>query len=85
MNRESEPTMTKKISELTTQAAELASLVGQSGLLSTERGLLRMRVKIMDVKRSFARVDVLVKPEAGEDETWVSVDRVQLDGAGGAK
>jgi hypothetical protein len=78
MSREN-MTNNRKTNQMT-NISELASLVGQSGLLEVERTPLRVRVKVLDAKRAFDRLDVRVTPEAGEGEAWVSLERVTLDG-----
>lgn len=39
---------------------------------------LRVRVKILDTRRVFGRIDHQVSPEAGFGTQWVSADRVTI-------
>jgi hypothetical protein len=43
-----------------------------------ECGALRVAVEVLDVRRVFARIDVLVKPAAGEGQQWVALDRLTV-------
>lgn len=40
---------------------------------------LQIRVRVLNSRMVWGNVHVLIKPEAGEGEQWVSVDRVRLD------
>lgn len=59
------------------------SYIGQRATLPVpmrDGSELRVAVKIMDARDSFGRIDVLVSPENGSGEAWVSADRVKVRG-----
>ena len=60
--------------------AELAGLVGRSGLLdlTSDRVALSVAVVIHDAREVFGRRDVLIEPVAGRGRAWVALDRVRL-------
>lgn len=58
-------------------ARELAQNIGGHGVLSVAG--LRVRVKVLDVRQAFGRIDYLVTPIAGSNEKWVQADGVKLD------
>lgn len=62
-------------------AAELAGVLGRSGLLdlSADRVPFSVAVVVRDARRVFGRVDYLAEPVAGRGRVWVSADRVTLD------
>lgn len=51
---------------------------GRLGTLEPEPGI-SVRVGVMDAKRAFGRLRLLVTPINGTGEKWVSADRVTLD------
>jgi hypothetical protein len=57
--------------------ADLARYLGQSGTLTTAEGL-SVAVSIIDARNMFGRIDLLVTPEAGEGQAWVSEGRVTI-------
>lgn len=60
-------------------AAELTELVGRSGVWRTIGDCLKIRIKTLDARQSYGRVDVRITPEAGNGEAWVDSDFVTLD------
>jgi hypothetical protein len=52
---------------------ELIKYRGTRGII-TENGL-QFLVDVMDVRRRYGHTDVLVRPVAGEGETWVDTER----------
>ena len=66
-------------------ASELQELVGMAGTLeiSTTQGTdarLIIGVKVLDAREAWGRTDLLVTPEAGQGQAWVSADRVKVRG-----
>jgi hypothetical protein len=57
---------------------ELTELVGRAGMIRMHGGLM-VRVRILEVKRTYGRLRVRVEPLAGEGTTWVYLDRVKLE------
>jgi hypothetical protein len=57
---------------------ELTELVGRAGLMDMQAGL-RVRVHILEAKRTYGRTRVRVEPEAGEGTAWVYLERVKLE------
>lgn len=62
-------------------SAKLAKLVGKNGVARLVAGstTLQVEVEIRDARSAFGRLDVLVRPIAGEGEAWVSLDSVTVD------
>lgn len=52
------------------------------GVITAADGLF-VGVKILDARRSFDRIDILVTPLAGHGEKWVNVERLQRREEGG--
>lgn len=83
MNRNATPTHTLYGPAAVT-AGDLAQLIGRFALLRVESGtrggppvVLRFRVKILDARKVYNRVDCLVAPAGdGDGEAWVSLDRL---------
>lgn len=40
---------------------------------------LRVRIGVLDAKRAFGHIRVLITPMAGTGEQWVNLDRVTLE------
>lgn len=62
-------------------ASELAAHMGRVGTM-TVVGALRMRVKVIDARANYNRLDYRVAPEipaAGDGDAWVFATRVELD------
>ena len=66
-------------------AREIADLLDKQATLAvkaasnrTDSGILYVPVKILDGRESFGRIDVLVTPEGGSGEAWVSAERVKI-------
>ena len=62
-------------------ATELASLIGQTGTLTTTEGF-KVQVIILDARDMFGRTDVLVSPPDATEENqyrWVNLDRIQRE------
>ena len=52
--------------------SEMQSLMGVEGLLpDSDRGTMKTSVKVVDVKISWGRTRVLVRPLDGEGEAWI--------------
>lgn len=64
--------------------SEHQSLIGRRGALSVQcgAGTLRFEVTVVDARRVYGRTDYLIAPVSGfaTGATWVSADRVTLDG-----
>ena len=56
--------------------AQMATLVGQEGLLRVER--LQVQVRVVDVRTVYGRLQLLVEPVAGSGQQWVDADRVRM-------
>ncbi len=59
-------------------AREAATYINKEGILTTE-GSLGIAVRILDARKVYGRIDVLVMPISGEGETWVSESRIQWE------
>lgn len=60
-------------------AAELSKrYVGRTGLAPLG-GTARVKISVVDVREGYGRVDLLVRPECGDGETWVRLSNVDLD------
>ena len=59
---------------------EIAELLDKQASIELLPGVT-FRVTIKDGRAAYGRLDVLVTPEAGEGEAWVSADRVRVKGA----
>ena len=57
-------------------AREIADLLDKTATLSTEG--LSVPVRIVDARENFGRMDVLVTPEGGSGQAWVSAERVKV-------
>ena len=57
-------------------ATEAAKYLDKRGLLRVENGKLSVPIYTVDVRESFGRIDVLVRPHDGQGETWVSTERI---------
>lgn len=57
-------------------ALEQAALIGRYG---TMRSALAFRVIVTDVRQSFGRTDLQLKPVVGEGSAWISSENVKLD------
>lgn len=57
---------------------DLAALIGRTGTLHTLTEDLQVTVTVKDVRKVWDRVDVLVTPEAGSGDAWVSLARVSI-------
>ncbi len=55
----------------------LAHLKGKKGILEMET-LLHVTVKILDLRRRFGHVDVLVTPCDGKGQKWIALHRVKV-------
>ena len=55
---------------------EAATYVGKLGVLHTEG--LRINVRIIDARKAYGRIDVLVEPIGGEGEAWVVHTKVEF-------
>ena len=53
---------------------KLAELIGEVRLLRVDS--LRVRIRVLDVREVFGRVDCLVEPVAGSGGQWVAFDRL---------
>jgi len=58
-------------------AKDCSNLIDRSGLL-VDADAWAVAVRIVDARRVFGRVDVLVTPTRGRGERWVSLDRIRL-------
>lgn len=56
-------------------ATDLAVFVGAQGDLL--QGEMRIRVRIVNARKVWSRVDYLVTPVAGSGEQWVAAGRVE--------
>lgn len=56
-------------------AKELMKQIGKDAVYHEELGL-KVKVKILDARQQFGRVDYQVMPLAGEGDAWVSESRV---------
>jgi hypothetical protein len=56
---------------------ELEKLVGRTGTLDIPGGM-RVQVKILEVKQTYGRLRVRVRPVAGDGEAWIYRERVTL-------
>lgn len=71
-------------------AREIADLLDKQATLSvyttagrgTEPGPNRLEipVQILNARENFGRIDVLVTPEGGSGQAWVSAERVKVRG-----
>ena len=67
-------------------AREIADLLDKQATLEvigsvrgeTGRGVLLVPVRIVDARENFGRMDVLVTPEGGSGQAWVSAERVKI-------
>ena len=59
-------------------AAMLSIPIGSEGMLRC--GDMYVRVRILDARCVFNRVDLLVTPIAGDGTQWVAADRVKMEG-----
>lgn len=57
---------------------EDSQLIGLKGQLIVEQGELGVDIEVLDIKYSFGRMDVLVRPIAGCGTKWASRDRVSI-------
>ncbi len=63
---------------------ERDNLVGKRGWLDVPKPykstgpLFVIGVRILDARSAYGRIDVLVEPESGEGQAWVSADRVKV-------
>jgi len=60
-------------------AREIAELLDKEATLASHEGF-SVRVRIVNAREVFGRIDVLVEPVAGEGTAWVSADRVRIGG-----
>jgi hypothetical protein len=63
---------------MTATANELAANVGREGLWSTPIANIQVRVKVIDARQIFGRVELKVTPLAGSGEAWaqnVAIDK----------
>jgi hypothetical protein len=63
---------------MTATANELAANVGREGLWSTPIANIQVRVKVIDARQIFGRVELKVTPIAGSGEAWaqnVAIDK----------
>lgn len=56
---------------------EQARLLGEAYWFAGGRDSLAFRVEVRDVRVSFGRVDLLIRPVAGSGARWVSRDSVE--------
>jgi hypothetical protein len=70
-----------KKNKLTTQ--ELAALAGQYGdwTIGPVGGLIKVRVKIVDARQVYGRLEYLVTPLKGSGEAWVQSVELDKEGA----
>lgn len=61
---------------------KLSEAIGQTILVSTDIG--GVYCEVLDVRKVWNRIDLLVKPVSGTGDRWISMDRVQRspDGSG---
>jgi hypothetical protein len=59
-------------------AAELAGFIGREALADLEPRGLRVRVRIIDARHVFGRIDARIEPTDGEGSAWVSLDRLEV-------
>lgn len=64
---------------------EIARLLDKVGTLDVPAGVgsdarLTITVRILDGREAYGRQDVLVTPEHGSGQAWVSADRVKIGG-----
>lgn len=50
--------------------------MGQTVMLSVDNGGFKIKVKILDVRHAWGRVDYYITPIEGEGEKWVSESRI---------
>jgi hypothetical protein len=62
---------------MTATANELAANVGREGLWSTPIANIQVRVKVIDARQIFGRVELKVTPLAGSGEAWAQ--NVKID------
>lgn len=62
-------------------ARELAAAIGRRGSLRVSGSRLSFTVEIVDVRERFGSIDYLVRPVAGNGETWHAADLVDLTNA----
>jgi hypothetical protein len=60
---------------------KVSAAVGREGVLTTQRERLKIRVRIVDARKSYGRVDYLVEAIEGSGRAWVSSKRVRLSRA----
>lgn len=58
------------------------NLLNRQAVLSvpSRAGTLEVRVRILDARETFGRIDLLVSPVEGSGQAWVSADRVKVEG-----
>ncbi len=55
---------------------EAAKLIGRKGRYG--HGSMRFEVEVLDVRESFGRTDLQVRPVAGAGTGWISYDKITL-------
>ena len=58
---------------------EIAAMIGKKATLTTPEGL-KIPVRVLDVRSTYGRQEVLVEPVTGTGKAWVGVKRVNLSG-----
>jgi hypothetical protein len=56
---------------------EMSNIIDRTGSLDEGSGWL-VRVRVLDVRFAFGRVDLLVTPINGSGQRWVSLSRVKM-------
>ena len=60
----------------TMNVRKMSEAIGQTVLVSSDIG--GVYCKVLDVRKVWDRVDLLVSPVSGKGETWVSMSRVKM-------
>ena len=55
---------------------QLSQAIGHTVLVDTGMGDIRVHAIVKDVRKVWNRIDLLVAPESGKGEAWVSLERV---------
>jgi hypothetical protein len=59
--------------------SRLAEAVGRTGTLRTREEKFKIKVRILDARRVYGRLEYLVTPEGGEGKAWTAATRVRLE------
>lgn len=62
-------------------SVQLQKYIGREGIFAQSSNI-KFRVRVVDAKHNFGRLDFLIAPVAGEGERWASETTVILDKKG---